>query len=742
MLDRRIWNLGNMFALMLVLLSTRVVYWQMVRGDELQPVALNPLKAAAEYASMPVSGLDDSRQALEYLSGESYLFNLESLPQPVIQRTRDLLDSITRGSIYDRQGRLLAYDRENEEGERVRFYNEPSLAHVLGYTSELGTGVTGLEASYNSTLLGLNRLDARLGQLLHQPIEGSHLILTVDSHLQRAAEQALSGKAGAAIILDASSGAVLAMASMPRFDPNQVFDPAYVNGLLSQDAPGCQERQDCRAPFLNRATQGLYTPGSTWKTLTLITALDTGQVNPQTVFDFGQPVNSPEGSYYFYEVDGSIIPDYNHSEPRLTLEMAYAKSANAAFARLGYEMNPEVLVDYAGRFGFSTDEIFPIEIAYSPSQLASNVDSLFDNNYLRAVTAIGQGELQASPLNMALMVLAVLNRGDMPMPHFVQTIRHPDGQTADGPLAGSVLSGLMKPETAEQVRGMMAAVVESGSGGLARVPGLTVGGKTGTAQVGGEKAPHAWFTGYAQDGERGVVVAVLIENGGEGSQVAAPLFAQLAAEALGSLIGQPEEIIPEPTPAPVEPTLTPTVSPPPTVEPSENVVKTLEPTPTTEPQYPDVLPPDILRDPTKVDLGSGPATCPGTGEGPEGSGVFIWPSQYQALSGTDFKEGHPGIDLNAPAGSPVFAADAGLVIFAGWTGGVGYGNTILIDHGNGYKTLYAHLSQVSTFCGAKVEAAKLIGLSGNTGNSSGPHLHFEVRVPGGYINPLRVLPTP
>jgi murein DD-endopeptidase MepM/ murein hydrolase activator NlpD len=124
-----------------------------------------------------------------------------------------------------------------------------------------------------------------------------------------------------------------------------------------------------------------------------------------------------------------------------------------------------------------------------------------------------------------------------------------------------------------------------------------------------------------------------------------------------------------------------------------------------------------------------------------GSGKFIWPSVYQALSGGSFREGHPGIDLSTPAGTPVYAADAGLVIFAGWTG-VGYGNTVVIDHGNGYRTLYGHLSQVSTYCGAKVQAGKLIGLSGSTGNSTGPHLHFEVRVPGGYLDPLKVLPTP
>ncbi len=140
-----------------------------------------------------------------------------------------------------------------------------------------------------------------------------------------------------------------------------------------------------------------------------------------------------------------------------------------------------------------------------------------------------------------------------------------------------------------------------------------------------------------------------------------------------------------------------------------------------------------------TELGS--ATCPGNQEGPVGSGKFIWPTVYQAVSGGKFEEKHPGIDLSAPEGSAVYAADAGLVIFAGWSE-LGYGNVIVIDHGNGYKTLYAHLSQVSKYCGAKVQSGQLIGLAGNTGNSTGGHLHFEVRVPGGYLNPMKVLPTP
>ena len=126
-----------------------------------------------------------------------------------------------------------------------------------------------------------------------------------------------------------------------------------------------------------------------------------------------------------------------------------------------------------------------------------------------------------------------------------------------------------------------------------------------------------------------------------------------------------------------------------------------------------VLPPDIRRDPTKKDITAANPSCANPRDMPQATGEFIWPSPYQALSGTDFKEGHPGLDLSAPTGSPVYAADTGLVIFAGWSG-LGYGNVILIDHGNGFRTLYGHLSQVSVYCGAKVQKGKLIGLSGNT----------------------------
>jgi len=240
-----------------------------------------------------------------------------------------------------------------------------------------------------------------------------------------------------------------------------------------------------------------------------------------------------------------------------------------------------------------------------------------------------------------------------------------------------------------------------------------VGGKTGTAQLGGDLAADAWFIGFAQDGDRSVVIAVVVENAGQGHDVAAPIFGRLADIALHHL-GEPVEELPA----------TPAAGP-------------------ASPPAGEVPAPDIVREPGKLEVVQGPGACPETYTGPIGSGVFSWPvdPKFRKLVGDDFTPQHPGIDLGAPVGAPVYAADAGVVVFSNTTDG-GYGSVVVVDHGNGYQTLYGHLSQLETYCGAKVEAGALLGLSGATGNVRGPHLHFEIRVTGGFVNPWNYLPPP
>jgi peptidoglycan glycosyltransferase len=407
----------------------------------------------------------------------------------------------------------------------------------VGYVSGLRTGVAGIEYHFNEALLGLNRVDSGLRRMVYQPIIGSDVYLTIDSRLQRAAAQALGSRTGAVMVLDAHTGAILAMVSAPAFDPNRMLDEAYLRSLFAN----CGDVSNCSNPFLNRAAQGAYVPGSTWKTVTLSAALDTGQVTPDTIFDVGPPRRDDKGPYYVYEVDGGIVFDRNHTEQVLNLERAYVTSANAVFGRIGAEMPPDIFLDYAARFGFSRPGgAPPLEIEASAAQVANDPQALTHNNFLRAVTAIGQGELLTSPLNMALVVATVVNGGDMPRSHLLQAVRHPAGRLLADEPGGHQVRGIIRPETARQVRQMMIAMAMSHRGLRETFPEVAVGGKTGTAEVGSGQEPHAWFIGFAESEQRAVAIAIVIEHGGRGGDVAVPIFTQVAQTALHHL-GEPVE---------------------------------------------------------------------------------------------------------------------------------------------------------------------------------------------------------
>lgn len=510
MFERRVWWIGNVFIVLLLLLSLRVLYWQLGRGNELYFSVLDPGTVTLGEGEAPA-----------WLQPGG----LQELPQPLVQRAVRVLNTTTRGRIFDRQGNVLAEDAATAEGGKQRIYALPSLAPVLGYTSGIHLGITGLELRYNGTLLGLNRLDSQLQELVHAPVTGSDLVLTIDSQVQQAAATALGGYKGSVVVFDGRTGAVLAMVSAPHIDPNRVTEEGYLASVAT----------DPNAPLINRATQGLFTPGSTFKTVALIAALDTGQVVPDTMFNFGEPLRDANGRiYYVYRVGGGEIPDPNHTEDRLDLTMSYAKSANAAFGQIGAEMSAETLIEYGQRFGFSAPpgRGIPVELPLANSQLAQDLDALGQNPLLRAATAIGQGELLTNTYTMGLPVLAALNEGNLPVPYIVAQIKDPTGINHNGPLVGKMMNDLMSPETAREVVQIMVTSAERGWAQTGRVEGVTVGGKTGTAQLGGDRLPHAWYLGFARQDDRAVVIVVMVENGGEGSVVAAPIFAQLVPTAL------------------------------------------------------------------------------------------------------------------------------------------------------------------------------------------------------------------
>jgi peptidoglycan glycosyltransferase len=266
----------------------------------------------------------------------------------------------------------------------------------------------------------------------------------------------------------------------------------------------------------------LYTPGSTFKTVTVAAAIDAGVADPGKVYDDAG----------IFEVDGRVIEERNRpdeSKVRWTLEESYAYSLNIVFAQVGLnDLGPDVLWEYASRFGFG-DEI-PFDLPTAETQLVgSRVD--LGNRALLADTAFGQGEILASPLQMAMVVAAVVNDGVMMRPWVGEVALDEQGNVIERFEHGEwrrVISG----DSAATVRALMLASVAYGYASAAAIPGATVGGKTGTAEV-GEGEPHAWFTGFAEANGRRLVVAIVVEHGGAGSQTALPIGRTLLASALG-----------------------------------------------------------------------------------------------------------------------------------------------------------------------------------------------------------------
>ena len=465
---------GNVRRLAAILMAGFVVvglalgYWQVVRGPALLARADNPRLVIAE------------------------------------QR-------VQRGRILDQHGTVLAYDLVNDDGTTERVYPYPEMVHVTGFYS-LRYGVSNIEATYDRTLRGLagrSSLQALADGLLHRPQVGFDVMLTLDADLQATADAALGGRRGAVIVLDPRTGAILALVSRPAYDPNR----------LDEMWEALRELPD--TPLLNRATQGLYPPGSVFKTVTLAAALEAGLASPDEVF------TDTTGTL---RVGDFTVRCHNHpGHTTFDLLHAYAYSCNVTFARLGLRVGTERLAEMARRFGF--EEAPPLEIPVETSHLAatSPVDTMDEATL--AATAFGQGELMVTPLQMALVTAAVANDGQVPVVHLVQAVQDSSGRWHEP--ARAAPRAAISPYTAQQLRAAMVLSVKEGRAGEAALPGVTVAGKTGTAQVGEPgQLPHAWFIGFAPAEAPRAVVVVLVENGGDGGQVAAPIAREVLKQVL------------------------------------------------------------------------------------------------------------------------------------------------------------------------------------------------------------------
>jgi peptidoglycan glycosyltransferase len=378
---------------------------------------------------------------------------------------------IVRGRILDREGGILAGIDRDAGGIVERTYPLPAAAPVVGYAS-LRYGTGGVEAAFDEVLrgeAGRSAWEAAWAGLLHRPPEGRDVQLTLDGDLQQIAQQGLDGRAGAAVLLDARTGAILAMASAPTFDP------------ATLDATWDELREDPDAPLLNRATQGLYQPGAALETVMLAEALERGLVRPT------DPVSATLTDTV--SVDGGAVGCL--SEPSVVggICAAYQAACPAPFSALGEALGRRGLAAAVADWGLTTAP--PLELVTESGTWSPGGDL--------GMEAIGQGSLTVSPLQMGLVVAALANQGEIPTPHLTLQVERAEGGW-EPPVEAEPLRA---PISAETVRDLLLCW---------RPYGEEVLGHLGTAVASEERPPHAWFVGVAPAGAPQYAVAVLVEH--------------------------------------------------------------------------------------------------------------------------------------------------------------------------------------------------------------------------------------
>jgi len=412
-------------------------------------------------------------------------------------------DKIVRGNIVTENGESLAYTTVDYTGNEVRVYPYGNVfAHIVGYSSN---GRSGLEAAENTTLLTSH--ESLLSQLQSdstQKAQGDTVVVTLETAMQQAAWSALGNYRGAVVVIEPDSGKILAMVSKPDFDPNTLS--ANWDYIVSNES---------NSSLLNRALQGLYPPGSTFKILTALAYL-----------------REHDGDWesFAYDCEGSItrgdvtINCYNQTvHGSETLKSAFAHSCNTAFASIGLDISNADLRDLAGDFMFNGN--LPTTLQYSESVFELDKHSSEGD---QMTTAIGQGDTLVTPLHMALITCAVANGGILMKPYCVDHT-----ETSDGTLvlqnSPEIYKELMTVDEAAVLTEFMKETVQSGTGAAMSGNRHQVAAKTGSAEyeTDGVTGTHSWFVGFSNADDPDIVVAVIAEDGGTGSSTALPIAQQV-----------------------------------------------------------------------------------------------------------------------------------------------------------------------------------------------------------------------
>jgi peptidoglycan glycosyltransferase len=421
------------------------------------------------------------------------------------KRQAVLEQCVVRGDILSADGELLAHTEIDAEGKETRYYPYGDIfAHVVGRYSK---GKSGIEEAENIRLLttNINSMEVMYSDLLGEKSPGDNVVTTLNSKLQQLAYDALGNNRGAVVVMEVKTGKILSMVSKPSYDPNTI-DEEW-ESLVADDA--------AESVLINRATQGLYPPGSTFK---IMTALEYMRENP--LF-----------KKYSYRCDGEIdfggMTIHCHKgevHGKVNLQESFAESCNTSFANIGKELDITSFRALCEKFLFN--QSIPIELTSGSSSFT--LEKGVSGTKEAMQTAIGQGKTLISPLHNALITATIAGDGVMMKPYVVDHIENAEGGMVKR-YSPSQIARLMTPEEASYIGKMMRKAVTEGTAKKLRDLPVEAAGKTGSADNSGGKA-HSWFVGYAPYQNPDIVVSIIVENAGTGSEYAVPIAKKIFEE--------------------------------------------------------------------------------------------------------------------------------------------------------------------------------------------------------------------
>ena len=414
-------------------------------------------------------------------------------------RQEILLSRNYRGSILSRDGEVLAETLLDEDQNETRNYPFANLfAHIVGYSTQGRMGVEALANYYliNTNTSISNKVENDMAGVKNP---GDNVYTTLDVQIQQVADEQLSIYKGAIVVTEVKTGKILALVSHPDFDPNEI-----------QDIWGDLVENDSSSILVNRATQGLYPPGSTFK---IVTALEYIRENPNTYQNYTYICN---GSYRNGDSKISCYHGANHGE--VSFVRSFAKSCNSSFANIGMSLNRDAFEQTLEDLLFNQE--LPLTLTYSKSSVLVSDDISTDE---MMQTSIGQGKTQITPMHLNMITCAIANDGILMKPYVIDHVENDAGSVVKS-FKPSTYGRLMTAEESAILTELMTAVVEQGT--ASKLDGLnyTAAGKTGSAEYNNVKGDsHAWFTGFAPAEDPEVAVTIIVEGAGSGGDYAVPI---------------------------------------------------------------------------------------------------------------------------------------------------------------------------------------------------------------------------